>query len=287
MNIEGTTVLITGASSGIGRATAVALARRGARLVLAARDRGRLAETLAEVGIAGGEGFVLVADLTASGAPSWVIAQAERAAGAPLDAAVLAAGVTCFAPHDRVTDDELERLLRVNVFAPLSMSRALVGSFRERGRGNLLLVGSVFGALGYPCFAAYSASKAAIRVFAESLRRECAGSGVVISLVAPRATRTPMSESQGRLAEVTGMNLDSPEQVADRIVRALQRDEREATLGLPERIFTKLNAFLPRVIDRALGKEGRRIRPLAEERLASESSLEKEPRDDRVDVHTS
>lgn len=287
MKVAGRSVLVTGASSGIGRATALHLASRGARLALVGRDRGRLAEVERAARDAGADAVSIAADLEGEGAAADVVGRASEEFGGPIDAAVLAAGVNRFVPFDLEDEAEVRRLFAVNVLAPLAMTRALLPAWRARGAGRLLLVGSVFGALGFPCFAAYSASKAAIRGFSESLRRELAGSGVVVTLVQPRATRTRMAEAQGRLAEVTKMTLDPPERVGERIVRALERGEREVVLGFPERLFVRLNAVAPSVVDVALGKEARRIRPLAEEAIAASRSTtrEEERSHDRVDVH--
>ncbi|MFG0317882.1 MAG: SDR family oxidoreductase [Planctomycetota bacterium JB042] len=286
MKLDGRRILLTGASSGIGREVARTLGGRGARVALVGRDRARLEVVRGEVRERGGEAAVVVADLAESGVADRVAGLAGRELGGPLDAAVFVAGVNRFVPFDRERDEEVERMFRVNVLAPLSLTRALLPGWRDRAAGRAVFVGSVFGALGFPCFAAYSATKAALRGFTEALRRELAGTGVTVTLVQPRATKTPMTDDQGRLAEATKMKLDPPGKVAERLVRALERGEREVVIGVPERIFVKLNAVVPGLIDRALGKEAARIRPLAEERLAAEGVPEDGERSWRQDQRT-
>jgi short-subunit dehydrogenase len=117
-------------------------------------------------------------------------------------------------------------------------------------------VGSMFGSIAFAWHAAYSASKYALRGFSEALRRELAGSGVGVTYVAPRAVRTPLNPPEVyRMAEQIRMKMDDPEPVARRIVEAIERDRKEAYLGFPESIFVRVNALLPRLVDRALRRQ--------------------------------
>ena len=256
------TVLVTGASSGIGRATALALAVPGARFVLVGRDRSRLESAAAVLRERGAVAHVLPSDLALPAAAPSVAAETIRVAGVP-DVVVLAAGINDFAFFEDTGNEVAERLFRVNVLAPMALTKALLPHLRRRGSGRFVFVGSVFGSIAFPCFAAYSASKFALRGFTEALRRELAGSGVGVTYVAPRGTRTPMTDGFTEAATAAGMHLDEVDAVARRIADAATRGVPRRTLGLPEAIFTRVNALFPSLVDRALRGARDRLAPFA------------------------
>jgi short-subunit dehydrogenase len=117
-------------------------------------------------------------------------------------------------------------------------------------------VGSTFGSIGFPGFAAYSASKFAVRGFSEALRRELADTAIRVHYVAPRATRTALATDRIRAMNAElGVGMDSPQTVAAAIERVLREERSELLLGAPERLFAKLNALLPRIVDRSLRRQ--------------------------------
>ena len=121
-----------------------------------------------------------------------------------------------------------------------------------------MFVGSTFGAIGFPHFASYSASKFALRGLSEALRRELSDAGVRVSYVSPRATDTAMNSAAVReLQAMTGARVDDPLKVAKAIVAAVQAGSRERQLGWPERLFVRLNALMPRLVDKALVQKSR------------------------------
>jgi short-subunit dehydrogenase len=251
MKVRGKVVLVTGASSGIGRALAVELGRRGAVVVLHGRDEERLEAARRETEIAGAaRALSLARDLGDAAAPEALVADATRIAG-ELDVVVANAGTNLFGPLEDAKPAAVEALLRTNLLAPILLARAAVRHMGGRG-GRIVFVGSVFGHIGFPCFAAYSAAKGGLHRFAEALRRECRGTGVEVTWVAPRGTRTPMMADLEPMARATGMALDAPDAVARRIADAVERGARDTVLAFPERIFARLNALLPRFVDRAL-----------------------------------
>lgn len=262
MKIEGSRVLVTGASSGIGRATALELASRGARLVLMGRDQGRLDEVARAAREAGAEVSTLACDLSRLGEIASFAAAAEKPFGG-IDVVLNNAGSNAFGRFESQDAEKLEALFRVNVLAPMALTQQFVPRFRERGSGTIAVVGSIFGSIGFPFFSAYSSTKFALRGFCEALRRELHGTGVNVVYVAPRATKTNMSETYSDLAEGTKMKMDPPELVARRVVDAIAKDRAERFLGFPERIFVRLNSWFPRLIDRPLFKEAARMEPYA------------------------
>jgi short-subunit dehydrogenase len=175
-----------------------------------------------------------------------------------LDILVNNAGQSHFSAFAREDEETVRRLLAVNVTAPMLITRAALPHLLARGSGCIVNIGSVFGSIGFPHFAVYSATKFALRGFSESLRRELDGTGVRVLYAAPRATATAMNGPAVRsLMAETRAAMDAPDSVARRIADAIAGGQHEVTIGAPERIFARLNALFPRVVDKALRKQAR------------------------------
>ena len=158
------------------------------------------------------------------------------------------------------------------MLAPIHLIQALLPHLRARPLAHVVNVGSIFGSIGFPCFASYSASKYALRGYSEALRRELADSRVRVHYVAPRYTRTGFNqEPVARMAEALGMRQDSPEDVAAQTLAAIARDAADTFLGWPEKLFVRINALLPRLVDKALSRQARQMRPFLRRRLAAVS----------------
>jgi short-subunit dehydrogenase len=129
---------------------------------------------------------------------------------------------------------------------------------RQREKAIVLNVGSIVGSIGMPGQVAYCSSKFGMHGFSEALRRELQGSSVKVVYVAPRATDTDMNDPLMReVNELTGARTDDSTVVARHIVRAITDTTRERFIGWPERLFVKLNALLPGLVDRLLQKQAR------------------------------
>ena len=114
----------------------------------------------------------------------------------------------------------------------------------------------MFGSIGFPCFAAYSASKFAMRGFSQALRRELNGSGVGVTYVSPRAVKTPFNPPiVHRMAELGMMHMDEPSWVARKIISAIVKEKDEAYMGFPESMFARINAILPGIVSRSITKQ--------------------------------
>lgn len=265
MKISGSTILITGASGGIGGAIAHELAGRGARLLLVNRNRPRLEAFAATLRQGGAEVMTLIGDLAEPGEVARLAAQALGQAG-HIDILINCAGVQTFGFAAGEVATDTTALFQVNTIAPITLINALLPHMLQRGKGQIVNLGSIFGSIGFPCFATYSASKFALRGFSEALRRELAGTGVGVTYVAPRFTRTAFNRSAvTRMANALKMNQDEPEHVAARVVAAIERDECERYLGWPEKLFVRINALLPRLVDPSLTKQAGRMRPFVTE----------------------
>jgi len=155
------------------------------------------------------------------------------------------------------------------VLAPLHLCRGLLAHLRSLPEACILNTGSVFGSIGYPGYAVYSASKFAVRGFTEALRRELSDTNVKVHYVAPRATRTGINTSAvERMNEELGVAMDPPELVARAVCDMVDGGRVEAVLGWPEKFFARVNGVLPRLVDGALRKQLPIIRRYAAEPAA-------------------
>ncbi len=231
-------VIVTGASSGIGRATAARLAGNGTTVVLAARRTDELETLAAEITAAGGQAVVVPTDVRD---PAAITALVERAAALTgrLDGLVNNAGIGG-ATSILATDDAVTRMIDVNLVAPIRLMRAVVPIMREQRSGSIVNIGSVAGEVGIG--GTYSATKFALRGMTDSVRRELAGAGIGVTLVEPGfIDTTPDRERKG---------LPGPEIVAAAVERALRRPRRRIVVPIKYRAAITLANALPGITDR-------------------------------------
>ena len=260
MNIAGKRILVTGAGGGIGAMLARALAKKGGVLLLADRQLEQLEKLRSEIAASGGKVFVTTADLLSEEAPQQLADTALRELG-EVDMLVNLAGILNFTLFQNETAQSIERMWRINVIAPMQLTRILLPHMLARGSGKIVNIGSVFGTIGFAFFTCYSANKFATRGFSQALRRELEGTGVGVTYIAPRYTRTPINAGPvSRMSEALKMNMDDPDVVAGNIVHAIETDAKEYYIGFPESLFVRINAVLPGVVDGALKKQNAQMR---------------------------
>lgn len=255
MDLELQRILITGAGGGIGQALCAQLAARKTRLCLLDRNpetSERLEQDLKKSSV---DILRVQADITRGEDRERAINKMTQTWGG-IDILINLAGVMDFSRFDEQDPGIMQRILQVNVEAPMQLTRAVLPQMLERGHGRIVNVGSMFGSIGFPCFTAYSTSKFALRGFSQALRRELTGSGVGVTYVSPRAVKTPLNPPVvHRMAELGMMHMDDPQWVAHKIVQAMEREKDEAYLGFPESLFARINAVLPKVVGRAIAKQ--------------------------------
>lgn len=250
-------VLLTGATGGIGLQTAALLATRGANLLLTARDENRLNGVCNWLREFGSRVEAVAADIATADGRQRVAAAAQAYPGG-IDVLVNNAGINRFDLLDRQSDQDLEAVVNTNLLAPMLLTQKLLPLLRQRQRAIVLNVGSIVGSIGMPGQVAYCSSKFGIHGFSEALRRELQGSSVKVLYVAPRSTDTDMNDPLMReMNELTGVRTDDSTAVARHIVDAITHTTRERFIGWPERLFVKLNALLPGLVDRSLQKQAR------------------------------
>lgn len=251
-----TRALITGASGGIGAALALGLSSRYSHLFLVGRRQDRLEELVGR--IRGCKVTVLVGDLANPAFLQHIVSTVGLSEG--LDLLVNNAGVGLFGGFDVQSDEEISNVIQVNLLAPMMLTKAMLPALRIR-QSQVINVGSAFGAIGYPGFSAYSASKFGLRGWTEALSRELSDSSVRVRLFSPRATLTEMNDERVRKLNA-GLNVaqDTPEAVVAQFMTFLNSRGARFQIGAPERFFAGLNALLPGVVGRALGRKLPEIR---------------------------
>lgn len=250
MELNNARILLTGATGGLGQALARALAEQGADLLLAGRDEARLATCVSGIGGTGRIAISLRADLNLA-EDIEKTAEAARAFG--VNVLINNAGVNAFGLYEQQDWRTVEQVMATNLIAPMQLTHALLPWLKGRERAAIVNIGSTFGSLPFPGFAAYSSAKAGLRGFSQALRRELADSDVEVIHVAPRAIDTALnSAAVNALNRDLGSKADSPQAAARQIVAALRGGRGERHFGFPERLFAWLNGCAPALIDQAL-----------------------------------
>jgi short-subunit dehydrogenase len=251
-------VLITGASSGIGRASAIAFVRRGYRVIAVARSETQLRSLAEDCDAA--RLPTIVADVTDAASVEAMVGRVLGEHGLP-DVVVANAGVGLDALFTRTSDAALRAVFEVNVFGVVRTIRPFIGPMIERGSGRLLLISSIVGKRGTPHYSAYSASKFALHGLADALRAELVGTNVSVGLVDPSSTESRFQDNL--LRDGPQQNRSRPrrhtaESVADAIVRMAESRRREVILGFEAKLLHWANVVAPGFVDRLLAKKLRR-----------------------------
>ena len=223
---SGTRAVVTGASRGIGRAVAHVLAARGATVGLAARSTSQLQALAAELP---GTHWPLTCDVAL---PASVATAVEEfvAAASGLDLLVANAGIAHYEPIAEQSLEHIEQMTQVNWLGTVYTVKAALPFLLEQGRGHIVVMSSGAGLRAFPGAAAYSATKAAQRMFAEALRHELAGSGVSLTTVYPGEIRTSLHAHELTRMPAWyrgGPKAATPEALAERVVAAVEGDRRD------------------------------------------------------------
>jgi short-subunit dehydrogenase len=254
MRLDGSLALVTGASAGIGRAVAEGLAEAGGTLVVHGRDEQRTAEVAAVTG-----GVPVLGDLAEPGAAD-AVADAAVAAHGRVDVLVANAGLGWSGPFVEMSGPEVDRLVAVDLVAPLHLVRRLLPPMLERGRGHICLVGSVAGRTGVAGEAVYAATKAAVDVFAESLRLEVHVSGVTVSLVMPGVVDTGFFAARGRPYDRRRPRAVPAEEVSRAVLDAIVHDRPEVWVPRWLRLPPAVRSLAPGAYRRLSARFGEQVR---------------------------
>jgi NAD(P)-dependent dehydrogenase (short-subunit alcohol dehydrogenase family) len=194
MTLQGKTALVTGGTSGIGRAVAMKLARRGAHVIVTGRDKRRGDEVIAGIAAQGGKARFIAADLA-----NFDDVRRLAQAAADVDVLVNNAGVFPGGPTEQTTEEDFDLVFDVNVKAPFYLTAAIAPRMAARGGGAIISISTMAATIGMSGLAAYGASKAAIEALTKSWTAEYSPHGVRVNVVAPGPTRTPASAAMGEM----------------------------------------------------------------------------------------
>ena len=224
MELAGKTVLLTGATGGLGRAIATALAGRGATLVLSSRKAEALDALAAD--LLGGGHRSLVSDLGDPGAAERLAAEAGE-----IDILVANAALPGSGRLPEYSSEQLAKALRVNLEAPMFLARALEPRMIERGEGQMVFISSLSGKGPAPLSSIYAATKFGLRGFALGLRTDLGPLGIGVSLVSPGTIREAGMYADSGAKPIPGLGTSSPQQVADAVVKAIAHNKAEITVA--------------------------------------------------------
>ncbi len=250
MDLKGKTVVLTGASGGIGSALCMALVAAGATVMAVGRSAARLAV------LAGtqpqGRVIVVAADLSTAAGRAHLLEMARAQQPKPA-VLVLGHARSAFGLFEEQSAVELEAVMQANLVAPMLLVQDFLPLLSAQPEASVVAVGSTFGSIGFAGFAGYSASKFGLRGLFEALAREHADGSVRFQYLSPRATRTAFNT-----AAVDALNAelrtssDTPEAVAAQLVQAIVQGDTRRQLGWPEKFFARLNGAFPALVDRSL-----------------------------------
>lgn len=267
-DLSGKPIAIAGASSGIGRATALACARAGMPVALLARRVNKLNDVAEEIEQSGGTAWAVQADVTSPDQCRAFIERSESEFG-PLHAVFANAGFGFERPVHETTDDQMREIFETNFFGMLNVIHPAIERFVERRAGHVLICSSSIGKMAIPGYGAYCATKAAQWHIGRAMRHELKPLGVHVSTVHPIGTRTEFFEEArrrsggGSLIENTpAAFIQPPERVARAIVACLRKPRTEVWTSLPSRLGLGALSTFPRLADLALDRFARRQREI-------------------------
>ncbi|MBL4591311.1 MAG: SDR family NAD(P)-dependent oxidoreductase [Phycisphaerales bacterium] len=254
--LEGKPIIITGASSGIGAATAIACANVGMPVALFARREDKLNELKSRIEQAGGSALVVVGDVTDPQANLDLLARAQDAFG-PIYAALANAGYGLEHESATMPISDIRAMFETNFFGSMHLIQPAIKHFREQGTGHAMMVSSCLSKIGIPYYACYCATKAAQDKFCRSMRLELAPEGIHVSSIHPVGTKTEFFETananttNGLRVASTKQNgfMQTPERVADAIVRCLRKPKGEVWTSFPTRFALAGTVAFPSLTD--------------------------------------
>lgn len=258
MQPEQMTVVLTGACGGIGQLLARQLAAAGASLFLCGADANVLAALQKELNANAIENQFIEAqalDLTDDAqVGQWL--ESIELTRRPVNVLVNNAGVCKFEMFEKLKDRDIELMMNLNSVVPMKLTRKLLSGLKRQPAARIVNIASTFGALGFPGYSVYSASKYAIRGFSQALSRELSDTNVRVGCILPRATRTAINTD--RVVEMNrrlSVAMDPPEKVAAAVLKFICSDRGELALGWPEKLIVRLNSLFPALVGNAISKK--------------------------------
>jgi len=251
------TALVTGACGGIGQALVKQLAQQGASLHLTDRNEEILIELQRQFSVESRPGQVIstyAIDFNDNEQIDNLVNRLNQLEE-PINVLVNNAGISRLELFENLHGRDIEQMMHLNSVVPMMISNKLLPMLKRQPQARIVNIASTFGAIGFPGYSIYSASKHAIRGFSEALGRELADTNVRVGCFLPRATKTSINTSKViELNQKLKVAMDSPEVVARELVRFLESNRREQALGWPEKFLVRANSVFPALISYAIEK---------------------------------
>ena len=261
--ITGKRVILTGASSGIGRALAEALAQAGSHLVLAAHSAEKLEELARSLSAMGGKVIVVPADVTVEGDRTRIIQTAVEKLGG-IDLLINNAGIASWGQFDTSDEHVMREVMEVNLFAPVELTRLAIPHLTGGNEPAIVNVSSMCGRKAMPAWPEYSASKFALCGISEAWRAEMARFDIDVVLIIPGLTKTDLRDHMLRNEGKAKIDYDKgmpAEAVAAKIIKAIRKNRKEVVIGSDAKWMLRMHRWLPKMLDRMIC---RRIKKLYE-----------------------
>lgn len=251
MKIDNSTIILTGATGGIGQAIAQALSKQGANLVLIGRNEKRLA-ALKQALPNQDKHAVIEADITSKeglcAINEWVRSNTK------VNALINNAGSNDFSLLTDRRQAQITDEIQLNLIAPILLCQSSLSWLVQPG--VILNIGSTFGSIGFPGYTSYCAAKAGLHRFTEALDRELYATGIRALYLAPRATETSLnSDAVNEMNRQLGNKTDSPQVVAKHVITMLEKEISAKWIGWPEKLFARINQLLPSLVSSAIRKQ--------------------------------
>ncbi|MBA4210411.1 MAG: acetoin dehydrogenase [Parvibaculum sp.] len=255
-DIKGKLAIVTGAASGIGRATAIELAKRGARLAISDLDRTGLAETAQRIEALGGKAATYLLDVADRDAV-YAFAQDIESVHGGADIVINNAGVAQIARVEELTYEDFEWVMNIDFWGMVYGTKAFLPQLQAKGAGHIVNVSSLFGLVAVPSQAAYNSAKFAIRGFTEALRHEMKGTDIAVSCVHPGGIKTNivrnarfLQSTQATVREEAASGFDrlartTPERAGEVIVRGIEKNKPRILIGADAKIIDWLQRLMP------------------------------------------
>jgi short-subunit dehydrogenase len=262
--IQGKRVLITGASSGIGKALAFALAKKGAVLALAARRAELLEYVAAGISAAFPQllmPFAIPCDIAIKENVNRLIETSMQKMGG-IDILVNNAGIGVYGSMDKTSISDFRTIMDVNFFGSVQCILEVLPHMKRRRQGHIVNIASLAAKHGVPYLGAYGAGKAALAALSQSLRAELSGSGISVVVVYPGYTQTEFFAKEKHVGGGRRPDgpYEAPEKVANAIIRGIEKNKEEIVLSIEGKVLSAIQGLMPRLLDRAMARIAYRLK---------------------------
>ena len=246
------TIILTGASGGIGNEIAKQLCKTGATLVMVERGEEQVAQLKSEFGESH---IVIQADISSDKDRRTIFDTCEKLEQG-VDILINVAGIGQFDFFEQMTQERITQIININLTSTILLTQSLLPLMQKQEEAQIINIGSTFGSIGYPGSTIYCASKFGIKGFSEALRRELADTQVSVQYFAPRAAKTSINnESVDAMNKELGSKMDKPAEVAKQLLSFMQTQDRQYFVGWPEKLFVRLNGLFPGLVENSIVKQ--------------------------------